>query len=154
MKGLITITNMVLAALFIVYLLASCSTEKKLVKIEQNYPSLENYLQEKASVDEFQTSLPELYFTGDKFTERIVQLIDKADDYILIGSFLIFEDEMGILLLRQLKDKLDQGVRVYILTDSASFYGDNKSGIPYSHKLGIPFTEYNPIRGRKVINLL
>jgi len=57
-------------------------------------------------VAEFSCSRPELFFSGDHFIERIIQLIEQTGEYILIDSFLVLEDEMGKIILEALKKKL------------------------------------------------
>ncbi len=89
------------------------------------------------------------YFTGDAFFHRAVELIRDARDYILIDSFLTIEDELSNQIYALLKSKMAENVRVYVLTDSSSAYVPGRTAIPYLLELGIPVTEYNPIRSSR-----
>ncbi len=93
------------------------------------------------------------YFTGDAFFPRAQELIREAQDYILIDSFLVIDDEKSSRIYQLLKEKMEQGVRVYILTDSSSGYVPGRTAVPRLIELGIPVSEFNPIRSSRFARL-
>ena len=93
------------------------------------------------------------YFTGDAFLRRAEELIRDARDYILIDSFLVNEDEKGKYVFELLRRKMEQNVRVYILTDASSGFVPGRTGIPFLVRMGIPVTEFNPMRGSRLARM-
>jgi cardiolipin synthase len=93
------------------------------------------------------------YFTGDAFLERAEELIRDARDYILIDSFLAIEDEKGERVIELLRRKMNDHVRVYVVTDSSSAYVHGRTAVPYMVERGIPVVEYNPIRSNRAARL-
>jgi cardiolipin synthase len=93
------------------------------------------------------------WFTGDTFMQRAEELIRSARDYILIDSFLIIDDEKTERIFELLLQKMDENVRVYLITDASSGYVPGRPAIPLLVESGIPITEYNPIRGNRVTRL-
>ena len=60
-----------------------------------------------------------------------------------------------------LAERMADGVRVYMIVDSASYYRTYPmdaepipASTPLARALGIPLIEYNPIRGRRIFTLL
>jgi len=93
------------------------------------------------------------YFTGDTFLRRAEELIREARDYILIDSFILNEDEKGRCVFELLHAKMAQGVRVYLLADPSSGFVPGRPGIPFLVQMGIPVTEFNPMRGSRLAGL-
>jgi len=93
------------------------------------------------------------YFTGDAFLRRAEELIRDARDYILIDSFLVNEDELGRYVFGLLRRKMEQNVRVYLLTDASSGFVPGRTGVPFLVRMGIPVTEFNPMRGSRLARL-
>ena len=93
------------------------------------------------------------YFTGDAFLPRAEELIRNARDYILINVFVIIDDHMGKHIIELLKQKTEENVRVYVITDSCSGFlsgfVEGRTAVPYLVERGIPVTEYNPIRANR-----
>lgn len=97
------------------------------------------------------------YFTGDAFLERAEELIRTARDYILIDSFIIVDDEKGKHVLGLLRRRIDEGLRVYVMTDSCSGFVsgfvDGRTAVPHMVELGIPVVEFNPMRPNRSARL-
>ncbi len=93
------------------------------------------------------------HFTGDAFLRRAEELIREAQDYILIDSFLVNEDEKGKYVFALLRARMAQGVRVYLLTDASSGFVPGRTGIPFLVRMGVPVTEFNPMRGSRLARL-
>lgn len=93
------------------------------------------------------------YFTGDAFLRRAEELIREARDYILIDSFIVNEDELGKHVFGLLRAKMEQNVRVYLLTDPSSGFVPGRTGIPALVRMGLPATEFSPMRGSRMARL-
>ena len=76
----------------------------------------------------------------------MLDLIEKAEDYIVIDTFLIVNDRHGKIILDRLIKKQKEGVDIYVIADSLSNFLDNESGIEYLRKQNIQCTEFNPIK--------
>ena len=95
-------------------------------------------------------SAPEFYDDGPKIRQKMLDLIESANDYILIDSFLATYDEDSKAVFAALKRKHDAGVRVYLLTDTCSRYiAKDITVFDWLDKAGIPNAEYNPQRIHK-----
>jgi cardiolipin synthase len=93
------------------------------------------------------------YFTGDAFLRRAEELIREARDYILIDSFIVNDDEKGRYVFELLRSRREQGLRVYLLTDPSSAFIPGRTGVPLLVEMGIPVTEFNPMRGSRLAKL-
>lgn len=100
----------------------------------------------------YPSTLPELYFTGDSWNRRSLELIREAEKYILINVFLGNYHTSTKEVWDLLKTRMDEGVDVYLIIDSTShFQVDPVTGevVPaafsYLDELGIPYVEYNPL---------
>lgn len=102
-----------------------------------------------------------LSMTGTEWMARALALIAGARDYILVSTFLVTDHPNARKVFEALAEARARGVRVHVLTDSGSYYRTYPMSpepvtalIPYVRSLGIPITEYNPIRGRRIFTLL
>ena len=134
----------------------ACASYGKLERISGRYSDETEFYAENG-IPSYPGETVGVYFDGRQWLERSLELIESAEDYILIHSFLTTEHENARAIFDALKRKQDQGVRVYLIFDSASFYRAYpneptpvRAGIPYVEELGLEYTEYNPIRGRRV----
>ncbi len=99
----------------------------------------------------YASSYPKLYFKGDEVRNGMIDLINRAEKYIVINTYLIINDEYGNIILEALRKKYEEGVNIYVMADSSSHFMGEESGFIYLHKHNIPFVEYNPIRLRKLL---
>ena len=148
------------SAVIFLILLSGCASYGKLERIEDKYENAAAFYKN-SGIPSYPGKTADVYFNGKQWYERSMELINSAEDYILIHSFLTTEHPRTREVFNALKSKMDQGVRVYLIFDSASSYRAYpnsseviRAGIPYVKELGLPYTEYNPIRGRRVPLLL
>jgi len=99
----------------------------------------------------YPASLPTLYHSGVEWNKRALQLIAEADDYILVTIFLGNLHEASVDVWKALADKVAQGVRVYCMFDSSSYFQMMPDSgrviaavMDHVRSLGIPVAEYNP----------
>ena len=128
-------------------IISSCSTEKNISFFDIEDAAFDSDYAGKYGIKEpSPSSIPELYFGGGEVLAAMLDLIEKAEDYIVIDTFLIVNDRHGKIILDRLIKKQKEGVRVYVIADSLSNFLDNESGIEYLRKQNIQCTEFNPIK--------
>jgi len=139
-------------SVILIALAAGCTSVPSITPDEVSNASAERELMDKLGIEFFSpSSFPTLYFNGDEVREGMLKLINRASEYIVINSFLILNDRYGNIILNALKEKHDQGVKVYVMSDSSSRFLGVESGFSYMKRNGIPYAEYNPIRLWKII---
>jgi len=102
-----------------------------------------------------------LSMDGIAWTKRAIELIDGAEDYVLVASFLLTDHPNARAILEAMAAARSRGVRVHLIVDSSSYYrAYPMSSIPEpaiimeARDLGIPVAEYNSIRGMRIFKLL
>jgi len=141
-------------------LASGCASYGKLDRLSGAYPGSEAFFADRG-VPSFAAGTPALYMDGTAWYERSMELIAGARDYILIASFLTTEISRQEEIYDALAARMAEGVRVYLLVDSASYYRTYPmdprpipAAIPLARARGIPIIEYNPIRGRRIFTML
>jgi len=121
--------------------------------------AIERYFRDQG-IPRYASTKPILYFSSDAWKERALSLVENAHDYILISSFLVNYHEVNATIMEALERKAREGVRVYVMFDSSSYFTympDMKSFLPtaLAHFKGTPVkvAEYNPISGAKIFAL-
>ncbi|NLA92017.1 MAG: phosphatidylserine/phosphatidylglycerophosphate/cardiolipin synthase family protein [Spirochaetales bacterium] len=146
-RGVLLTTFLLLLSL----LLSSCSTTKRLEKLSQEGWSLHPFL-EQHKINSYESSYPIYYNTGAEWNERTLELIEEAEEYILICTFLGVAHAATEPVWSALAQKVAEGVKVYILIDSSS----NFQLVPESNEiiqaaymrlseLGLEVAEYNSL---------
>jgi cardiolipin synthase len=114
----------------------------------------------KAGMPVLQASTPHVYFTTEAWGKRAVEFVSQAQDYIFISSFLANTHPINEEIFAALERKASQGVRVYLIFDSSSYYTympDKKTFRPTplaAFPKGLVNTaEYNPIQATKLFAL-
>ncbi len=133
-------------------LLTSCMTSAKLERMEDAHICAESHFQERG-IPKYASTLPEMYNTGTEWNERSMELISQAEDHILITIFLGNYHETTHEVWELLQKRMDDGVQVYLMIDSASYFQFDPESpetvVPavflHLEELGIPYVEYNPL---------
>lgn len=148
------------ATLAIAVLLSGCASYGKLERFDQKYSGSAEFFDERGE-SSFLAGEPALYMDGRAWSERALELIAGANDYILISSFLVTAIPRQEEIFDALAARMAQGIRVYLIVDSASYYRTYTmvslavpAAIPMAKARGIPIIEYNPIRGSRIFTLL
>lgn len=93
------------------------------------------------------STVPEVFDTGPRIREKMLQLIESASDYILVDSFLVVNEPETSEVMEALKRKRHSGVRIYLIADSSSRYTDSGAAVySFLEDAEIAHVEYNPIR--------
>jgi len=141
----------VITTLLFILMTTSCSTLNKLENLAEKNLGVDEVM---ASMDLFpyKTTYPIFYDTGAQWNEHSLDLIAQAEDYILISTFLGVEHPSVYPVWKALANKMEEGVRVYIIIDSSSNFQmvpivneRIKAAYMQLHALGIEFVEYNSL---------
>ncbi|CAA6691879.1 Cardiolipin synthetase (EC [Lentimonas sp. CC19] len=85
---------------------------------------------------------------GDEALEWRLRLIDSATKSIDLQTFLWYDDQVGLLLLRHLMDAADRGVRVRLLLDDTYTATHAEAIWDIDHHPNVEYRVYNPYRRR------
>ena len=148
----------VLLLFAILLLFPSCSTTKpyveeriydKSITLEEN---LEHYGGKKAMVDD-----PEMYFDGTEWLKRMEEIVEEAEDYILLSTFLGSSSPSLEPLMDAIRRKAESGVRVYLIIDGTSSLDMTDSRfvmtpLNYLRESGVNLLIYSPISFSHLLN--
>ena len=111
-----------------------------------------SHFSEVASSEPMPCGVPEFFDDGPSIKAEMLDLVESAEDYLLVTSFLLTADEDTEPILEALKRKHEAGVRVHVLADSCALYKPGgKEAFRFLEEAGIPLAEVNPIRLYKLI---
>lgn len=93
---------------------------------------------------------PDIYYDGKQWLSRMIDLINGANDYIFISTFLGSQSDDLRPLYQAMIDASDRGVRIYMVIDGVSAYDmtDSKNYLEPLYFLkdhGIKLVEYSPL---------
>lgn len=147
-----------LLLLCIILLSISCSSTKAFVSPEVLSPEIP--VEEKliaADAVPVSVDFPEIFFDGAVYLERITELFNQAEDYILITTFLGSESPALEGMYRALMDAAERGVRVYFVMDGLSSFDMTESRLYmtplyFLRSSGVNLIEYNPVTATHLFN--
>lgn len=141
----------VITILLTILLFSSCSTTKRLEKYSQQNLSVDQLMQS-IKANRHSTSYPKYYDTGAQWNERSLELINQAQDYILVSTFLGVDHPSVWPVWHALAKKAADGVDVYIIVDSSSNFQmvpivneRIKAAYMLLNDLNLNFVEYNSL---------
>ncbi len=102
--------------------------------------------------------LPEMYFEGEAWYERMTELIGEAEDYILLSTFLGSSSPTLEPLYDLLCQKAEEGVDVYFIIDGTSNLDMTETRfvmtpLNYLRESGVNLLIYSPLSFTHLINL-
>ena len=144
--------------LILLVLLSSCTSTKAFVSgvaVDSTMTTedkLEYYGGKHVKVD-----LPEMYYEGEEWYERMLSLIDEAEDYILLSTFLGSSAPSLEPIFDRLEEKAQSGVEVYIIIDGSSNLDMTETRfvmtpLNYLRESGINLLIYQPMSFTHLIN--
>jgi cardiolipin synthase A/B len=86
----------------------------------------------------------ELLINGEEFFPRLFSSIYNAKHEVIIETFIIFEDKVGIQLKKVLIDAAKRGVKVYVTADGYGSYELDKTYIQELVEAGVSFNLFDP----------
>ena len=90
----------------------------------------------------------QLLINGEQTFAHIFQALDYAKKSILVQFYLIQDDHLGKRLQKTLIEKVQQGVRVYLLYDQVGSSGLSRKYIRQLTKAGVHCSRFNPLKVR------
>lgn len=103
-------------------------------------------------------SYPEVYFSGEDWKNRLIQDLDKAENYIVSCFFLGSICDENREIFDKLEEKASEGVDIYLITDGVGAMDMTESRyhiIPLStlNNSHIHLLEFNPLSVNRIINV-
>lgn len=145
-RAVFTIVLLSIALFFI-----SCTTMSHLDSKYESFETVDAYFA-KHDIPKISSSLPQYYFTGQEWKDRLLELIEMAEDYILFIVFAGTYHEINQPVWDALAQKAYEGVQVYCIIDSVSYfvaeceqYGAQPPASVIIRETGIHAVDYNPI---------
>ena len=101
--------------------------------------------------------MPEMYFDGTEWLERITGEIEKAEDYILISTFLGSSSPNLEPLYDLIAAKAESGVDVYFIMDGTSSFDMTETRyymtpLYFLRESGVHLLEYSPVSTMRLLN--
>ena len=134
------------ACLFVSSLFSSCGSLPKPRPVPQKAAAQPMKFQHATNSKAYGCTVPEIFDTGPQIRKKMEEMIEFAERYILIDSFLFLAEPTTLGILDALVRKHRAGVKIYVVADSSSRYKSGGFGLEYLRKAGIPCAEYNPFR--------
>ncbi len=107
-----------------------------------------------AGIPRYPSTMPALYFSNSGWADRALEMVSSAKDYILISSFLINAHPVNAPIMDTLVRKAEEGIRVYVMFDSSSYFTYMPDGTTYLpapvrslEGTAVHVAEFNPITG-------
>jgi len=106
---------------------------------------------------EVSVNLPEMYFNGEEWYSRMMELIDGADEYILLSTFLGSSSPTLEPLFNLLEQKAKSGVKVYLIIDGTSNLDMTETRfvmtpLGYLRDSGVNLLIYSPMSFTHIVN--
>ena len=148
----------ILGILLLCMVLTSCSSTKPFVEGFAADPQmpLEDKLVMGGGI-KVSFDYPEMYFDASLFLERYIELIEGAEDYVIITTFLGSSCEGLEELYDAIAGKAASGVPVYMIIDGVSSYDMTASSsfmtpLYFLRESGVHLIEYNPLSVFNLVN--
>lgn len=110
------------------------------------------------SIPKVQVTYPKVYYDGLKWRDRVIELIEGAEDYLIISAFLASSSEDLQPLYDALARKAESGVRVYFVVDGIGPFDMTETRfhlipLKFLRKSGVHLLEFNPISSARLVSL-
>ena len=89
----------------------------------------------------------DLLIDGEDTFSSIFEGIEQANNYILVQFFIVKDDKLGRKLKSKLKEKADEGIRVYFIYDEVGSYKLPKSYLEDMRSSGIHVVNFHSRKG-------
>ncbi len=101
-------------------------------------------------------SYPIVYSDGPQWRDRLTQLVDQAEDYVILVAFLASECEENEMVYDAICRKADEGVDIWLLIDGTSSFDMTESRyhmrtLGRLREHGVKLFEYNPISINRLV---
>ncbi len=108
--------------------------------------NLSSYMEKYGYAPIYENAGMEYFPSGEKFFERLIEELQKAEKFIFIETFIISEGYMWGRILKILKEKAEAGVEVSVLYDGTCAFTNLPYGYPHQlSRLKIKCKMFSPI---------
>ncbi len=138
-------------------LLSGCTSTTHLVKGPSVDPSLSfSEKMERYDIPQVQMTYPTVYYDGQLWRERVIELVRSAEDYIIISSFLASSSECLEELYSLIAQRAEQGVRIYFIVDGTGAFDMTETRfhlipLKFLRDSGVHLLEYNPMSAARLV---
>ncbi|MGB4408448.1 MAG: phosphatidylserine/phosphatidylglycerophosphate/cardiolipin synthase family protein [Sphaerochaeta sp.] len=142
---------------FLLSLLVGCTSTSNLVK----GPSVDTSLSleqkmESYDIPKIEMTYPTIYYDGQLWRERVMELVRSSEDYIIISSFLASSAESLDELYSLIAQKAEEGVRVYFIVDGTGAFDMTETRfhlipLKFLRDSGVHLLEYNPMSAARLV---
>lgn len=150
--------SLVLTSFVLCFLLLGCSTTKNMVSGPSVDPAL-NFEQKMAAYDvpKVSITMPIVYYDGRKWRDRVIELVENAQDYVILASFLASSSEDLEELYATIARKAEEGVRVYFVVDGTGTFDMTETRyhlIPLNFLVdsGVHLLEFSPMSAPRLVS--
>lgn len=138
-------------------LLLGCTSTTNLVRGPSVDSSL-SFAQKMESYDipKVEMTYPTMYFDGEIWRERVIELVRSSEDYIIISSFLASSSDCLDELYSLIAQKAEQGVRIYFIVDGTGAFDMTETRfhlipLKFLRDSGVHLLEYNPMSAARLV---
>jgi cardiolipin synthase len=102
-------------------------------------------------------TMPIVYRDGHAWKNRVIQLVENAEDYIILSSFLASNSEELEELYATIERKAQEGVRIYFIVDGTGSFDLTETRfhlipLKYLRESGVHYLEFNPLSAARLIS--
>lgn len=146
------------SCLFILlFLLIGCTSTSNLVR----GPSVDNSLSleqkmEAYDIPKISMTYPTIFFDGNLWRERMIELVSSAEDYLIVSSFLASSSDCLEELYALFAQKAEEGVRIYFVVDGTGAFDMTETRfhlipLKFLRDSGVHLLEYSPMSAARLI---
>lgn len=141
-----------------ILLATGCSSTHHMISpevLDQSIPIEEKFAS--FGIPSVQVSYPEVYYDGREWRDRLIALVEGAEDYLITSSFLASSSEDLQELYSTLARKAESGVRVYFVVDGIGPFDMTETRyhlipLKFLRESGVHLLEFNPISGARLVS--
>ena len=106
---------------------------------------------------EVQITYPDVYYNGNEWKDRLIELVQNAEEYLITSAFLASSAKELEELYETLAMKAESGVKVYFVVDGIGPFDMTETRlhlipIKFLTESGVHLLEYNPISGGRIVS--
>ncbi len=146
-----------LLVLFLFFTLGCSSTSHMLSPkvLDDTLPLEEKLLS--FNIPKVQVTYPTVYYDGLEWRDRLIELIEGAEDYLITSAFLASSSEELEGLYAALVRKAESGVRVYFVVDGTGPFDMTETRfhlipLKFLRDSGVHLLEYSPMSAARLVS--
>ena len=143
--------------LVFLFLFLGCPSTSTLVKGPSVASSLSlEQKMEAYDIPKISMTYPTIYYDGELWRERVIDLISSAEDYVIISSFLASSSDCLEELYSLIAHKAEEGIRIYFVVDGTGAFDMTETRfhlipLQFLRDSGVHLLEYSPMSASRLI---